>query len=114
MRSEESVSIGVDLIELKKVKVFYHEHRSRLGTFLNAYELRRLKRSPHPVRTLAEIFAAKEALYKADARLPIGQGRFLGRGFENVHLTPALSRRISVIRKGRFVVAAVKNCAGKS
>lgn len=103
----KSPSVGVDLIEFKKIKIFYHEHRSRLGAFLNPYEMRRLKRSSNPSRSLAEILAAKEALYKAD-------DLFSGIGFENIGLTPALSRRVAVIRKGRFIVASVKNCAGKS
>ena len=101
------LSVGVDLIELKKVRSFYQKHRTRLGAFLDAYELRRMKRSANPVQILAEMFAAKEALYKADER-------FMGKGFESVHLTPTLNRRVSLIRKDRFVVAAVKNCAGKS
>ena len=100
-------SVGVDLIELKKVRSFYQKHRTRLGAFLSAYELRRVKQSANPVQILAEIFAVKEALYKADERLR-------GKGFESVRLTPALNRRVSLIRKDRFVVAAVKNCAGKS
>lgn len=103
----ESLSVGVDLVELKKAGIFYREHRSHLEAFLNAYELRRLKRSSNAIRSLAEILAAKEALYKAD-------GCSSGTGFENVGLTSALSRRVVIIRKGRFVVASVKQCVGKS
>lgn len=99
--------LGVDAIELKKAAVFYREHRARLSSFLNAYELRRLKRSTRPIRTLAEILAAKEALFKADARSGTG-------GFETVGLTPALRRRVSITANRRVVVASVKSCAGKS
>ena len=100
--------IGVDLIEMKKIKTFYRLHRRRLNSFLKPYEMSLVRRSSNPERTLAEILAAKEALYKAGRR---SQRR---RGFETIRLTPALLKeKILFIKNKRFVIALVKPCAGK-
>ena len=100
--------IGVDLIEMKKIKAFYRLHRDRLSSFLKPYEMNLVRRSLSPERTLAEILAATESLYKAGSR---GKRRS---GFENIRLTPALLKeKILFIKNKRFVVALVKPCAGK-
>ena len=55
-----SVSLGVDLVELKRAKAFYLAHRDRLPLFI--------RKSKRPVEALAFYLAKKEAIYKAQNR----------------------------------------------
>ncbi len=106
----KQIPLGVDLVEMKKTKTFYRLHRSRLNSFLSRYEMGLVRKSKKPVRALAEILAAKEALYKALKT----DGRRSG-GFETLHLTPAiLKEKVVFIKNNRFAVALVVPCAGKS
>ncbi len=108
--SLKQIPLGVDLVEIKKTKAFYRLHRSRLNSFLSRYEMGLVQKSKKPVRALAEILAAKEALYKAQ----VTGGRRSG-GFETLRLTRAiLKEKIVFIKNKRFAVALVVPCAGKS
>ena len=53
----QPMTLGVDLIELKKAKTFYLAHRKRLPAFI--------RRSRRPVEALAFYLAKKEAVLKA-------------------------------------------------
>ena len=59
------LSLGVDLIEFKRVKSFYKEHRASLGLFFDRWEVAYVQNSRKPYVALAELLGAKEAVYKA-------------------------------------------------
>lgn len=85
-----AVSLGVDLIEFKKAERFYRSHRRRLSGFLNPKEISYIRRHPNPHESLAELLAAKEAVFKA-LRLP-----WMGRSeFKDIHIIPEKDERLS-------------------
>lgn len=84
------IFLGVDLVEFKKAERFYQTHRNRLSTFLNPGEISYIQRHPDPHEPLAELLAAKEAVFKA-LQLP-----WMGRsGFKNIYIVPGKGRRLS-------------------
>lgn len=61
-----SPSIGVDLLEFKRVKSFYEAHRESLDSVLDAAEVDYVRQGgAKPAERLARVLAAKEAVYKA-------------------------------------------------
>ena len=63
--SPRSFSLGVDLIEFRKAKVFYTNHKDNLKSFFTRPEISAIRRSKKPHEKIAVILAAKEAAYKA-------------------------------------------------
>ena len=105
MRSEKFPALGIDLVEIKKADSFYKKNKSNLASFLRKDERDALRESSRPHETLAEILAAKEAVFKS------GDGRWMGpRGFKKIPVLslikgPWKSLRVSVIKKNKYVVA---------
>ena len=85
MRSQNP-AIGIDLVEIKRAKLFYKEHKDVLGSFLRKEEARAVRESARPYETLAGILAAQEAVFKAR-----------GHSRKSVHLT--------VFKNEKYVVA---------
>jgi phosphopantetheinyl transferase (holo-ACP synthase) len=54
---DSNISLGVDIIELKRAKAFYLAHRDRLPAAIRNHK--------RPVEALAFYLAKKEAIYKA-------------------------------------------------
>ncbi|HTL70492.1 MAG TPA: 4'-phosphopantetheinyl transferase superfamily protein [Candidatus Eisenbacteria bacterium] len=120
MRPAENHSLGVDLVEYEKASDLYRNHRHRLGTFLNRSESRYLSaKGLPPEKRLAEVLAAKEALFKAAG------GSWMGvSGFAKIALTARGGRlrpagatskryRFRFLRADKYVVAhCEKICAG--
>ena len=101
MPSFANDSLGVDIIELKKAKDFYHRHKKRLGSFFRPAEVRYIQsKGPNPHVRLAEVLAAKEAFFKSRGEYWMGLSGFKGIRFE--------ASRFSWIRTGRYVVAQFK------
>lgn len=121
------VLLGVDLIEFKKAERFYKTHRYGLSKFLSRGEISRVRQDREPHKSLAEILAAKEAVFKA-LRLP-----WMGRsGFRDIRIVPrkdggfsfklagSLKKaspkrtgvRIQSLRNARYVVVKCVPCAG--
>ena len=67
------VSIGVDLIELKKAKAFYAAHRRRLPGFI--------RKSRNPVEALAFHLAKQEASFKASGKSDLRYSYFKTKKF---------------------------------
>lgn len=59
------VKVGIDLVEVEKVRKVFEGRRSLQETTFTAQELRDLLTYPDPYIHLAVCFAAKEALFKA-------------------------------------------------
>lgn len=113
---------GIDLIELTKARAFYRRHKRRLGGLLSAGEIAYVRTGTRPHVRLAELLAAKEAVFKAHG------GAWMGMtGFSRARIRPAsdglryryagegtpASGRITVVKNADFVVAlAGPACAG--
>lgn len=72
------ISLGIDAVEFKKARAFYEAHSRRLGPLFGPREISAIRRSRSPHQTLALIFAAKEAVFKAHASKGAG-ARMLSR-----------------------------------
>ncbi len=102
--------LGVDILEREKARSFYHAHKDRLTQILSTSELKHLKNVKNKPYALAEMLAAKEAVFKA-----IG-GSWMGVcGFKKI---PLSFRPDGSIRSGEFRITLKKNkdyvvaCAG--
>ena len=78
-----SFPLGIDLIELKKAKIFYQTHKKRLNSFLSNKEIRYINKSSRPHEALGVLLAAKEAVFKALS--PSGTGIA---AFRNIEISP--------------------------
>lgn len=110
--------MGVDLIELRKARSFYNEHKERLGHFFSPVELAYIRKRRPAYEGLASVWAAKEAAFKTIA----GPGAGLWE-LRDVRVRPDAKRRdlfragrshkiaIKLVRNRRYVVAeCVGNC----
>lgn len=116
--------IGVDLVEIRKARVFYETHKDHLRAFFTAGEIQKIRQSKKPHEKLAVYLAAKEAVFKA---LRARRAGFLG--FRNIgvvekrkklsfRLGENLGRAVypssynlSILKKKEYVVV---RCAGIS
>lgn len=58
--------VGIDIVEITRIESLCQHHEKRLGKFFTAYELAySAARKQTRAATLAGIYAAKEAFYKA-------------------------------------------------
>lgn len=63
--SPVSFPIGVDLVEIKKAKLFFERHRANLRSLFSKREIRYIKTNKKPYEKLALLLAAREAVFKA-------------------------------------------------
>ena len=103
--------LGVDILERKKAHSFYRLHKDRLSQVLLPSELAQLKKVKNKPEALAEILAAKEAVFKA-----LG-GSWMGlSGFKKIRLS--VDKTSGVLRSGRLRIHLHKSkdyvvaCAG--
>ena len=75
--------IGVDILERKKVGGFYRAHRGRLSDLLHPGELAFVAGSRRPAEAFAQVFSAKEAVFKA-----LGASWMGVSGFRDIQLYP--------------------------
>ena len=75
--------LGVDILERKKADGFYRAHRTRLGVLLHPGELAFVTGSRRPVEAFAQVFSAKEAVFKA-----LGASWMGVSGFRDIQLFP--------------------------
>ena len=75
--------IGVDILERKKASGFYHVHRDRLSALLHPGELAFVLGSRRPAEAFAQVFSAKEAVFKA-----LGASWMGISGFRDIQLYP--------------------------
>ena len=78
--------IGVDILEWKKASGFYWQHRARLAVLLHPGELAFVKKARQPTQAFAQVFSAKEAVFKA-----IGASWLGVSGFKNIEILPKKS-----------------------
>ena len=114
--------MGIDLVEIKKARLFYRNHKKSLASFFSPEEAKYIRRGENPPVNLARVLAAKEAVFKA-VRLPaMGPALFerirvvpTRRGIFHCRVREGRSRpktlEISFIRGERYVVA---KCVGIS
>ncbi len=102
--------LGVDILERQKVRSFYRLHKNQLQQILVPSELAHLKKVKNKPDALAEILAAKEAVFKAAG------GSWMGlSGFKKIRLS---FRSNGAFRCGRLRICLHKNkdyvvaCAG--
>ena len=95
--------LGVDMLEWKKAKAFYEEHREKLDSFLAPSEAAFVNRSLKPYESLALILSAKEAVFKALGISWMGLS-----GFRHIQILPGKTH-FSFRLKGAFK----KNFSGK-
>lgn len=110
MRKGGVALLGVDILEREKARSFYRAHKDRLAQILNTSELEHLKNVKNKPDALAEMLAAKEAVFKA-----IG-GSWMGlSGFKKISLS---FKRDGSVRSGDLRITFKKNkdyvvaCAG--
>ena len=88
-----TLPLGVDILEWKKAGGFYREHRLRLGSLLYPQELAFVRRSRRPTQAFAQVFSAKEAVFKA-----LGASWMGVSGFKEIEIFP--QKRFSFRLKG--------------
>ncbi|MBI2095219.1 MAG: 4'-phosphopantetheinyl transferase superfamily protein [Candidatus Omnitrophica bacterium] len=114
--------LGIDLVEIKKARVFYRNHKKRLRSFFSPEEAEYIRRGEDPPVNLARVLAAKEAVFKAVRRPAMGPALFdrirvvpQRRGIFGCRVREGRSRpktlEISFVRGERYVVA---RCVGIS
>lgn len=87
--------LGVDILEREKARSFYRLHKDRLSQILLPSELAYLKKVKNKTDKLAEILAAKEAVFKA-----LG-GSWMGlSGFKKIRLS--IDRTSGAFRSGHL------------
>ena len=114
--------IGVDILEWKKAGGFYRQHRARLGSLLHPRELSFVKGSRRPPEAFAQLFSAKEAVFKALGASWLGVSGFRDieifpkkdfsfrlKGTLKKNLPQRASLKISFEKKRRYIIAI---CAG--
>ncbi len=92
--SQDKPFVGVDLVELKRAKVFYRAHHSRLDAYFNEEEIafvKRARRRGH--ERLAVLLAAKEAAFKASGQPWMGP-----EGFRSITVVPSARTRMLACR----------------
>jgi len=89
--------LGVDLVEFKKAKAFYGEHRNRLDTFFDGGEIRLIRQARRPYESLALLLAAKEAVFKS-----LGEPWMGPEGFRKIRIFSRKNRELSFRLKGNF------------
>ena len=114
---------GIDLIEISKARSFYRRHVRRLGSFLSQNEIAYVHgQAGRPYERLAELLAAKEAVFKTHGGAWMGLSGFsgieirsTGKNLSYRYGRGYASRRgqIIVVRNKRFVVAMADSvCVG--
>ena len=84
------IFLGVDLVEYKKAKIFYTEHRNRLKNYFDKSELSFIQKSLKPYEALALLLAAKEAVFKS------GDLAWMGpEGFRKIRIISRKNQRLS-------------------
>ncbi len=98
-------------MEREKVRSFYRLHKDRLSQILLPAELAHIKKVKNKTDTLAEMLAAKEAVFKA-----LG-GSWMGlSGFKKINLS--VDKTTGTLRSGRIRIHLHKSkdyvvaCAG--
>ncbi len=116
-----SFPLGIDLIEIKKAKIFYQIHKDHLNSFFSDKEVHYIQKSNKRAEALGVLLAAKEAVFKALPRN--GSGMI---AFRNVEILPGHHDRFSFRmekagKNGRLRFAVIKHrkyvivqCAGIS
>ena len=102
---EPPVHLGVDLIELKKAKDFYKRHKKRLDSFFTKNEIFYIGNDSGATRRVAELLAAKEAVFKASGKTWMGPQGF---GKSCLNLPPGM--KIYFTKKNKKYVVA--QCVG--
>ncbi len=103
--------LGVDILEREKARSFYRLHKERLSQILLPSELAHLNKVKNKTDKLAEMLAAKEAVFKA-----LG-GSWMGMsGFKKIRLS--VDKTSGALRSGHLRIHLYKRkdyvvaCAG--
>ena len=99
-----SFPLGVDLVEMKKAKVLYQNHRDHLDSFFNPQEISQIRKAAKPHEKMAALLAAKEAIFKALPTTSIGLLNFRDISLSATALKK-LGLEVIVVRKKNYVVA---------
>ena len=99
-----SLPIGVDILEWKKARSFYREHRKRLGQWLTREERSFVEGRPKPDEAFAMIFAAKEAVFKA-----IGSSSTGPEALRKIRLLPQAQGRFKVLDHSKLQVSTLRH-----
>lgn len=91
--------LGIDLVEIKKAKEFYREHKTRLGSFFSDEEMAYIRESKKPHVNLAVLLAAKEAIFKSKGGAESGLASFL-----DIDVIPAKDILSVMIEKDYVIV----------
>ena len=119
MRKLHSFPLGIDLIEIKKAKQIYKDHKDRLSSFFSLKEITYIEKSQRPYENFAVLLASKEAVFKAISRFGTGLT-----AFRSVEMIPQKENKFSLklketSRKTDFKFSILRNkkyvvvrCAG--
>ena len=91
MSQSVPLSLGVDLIEIKKARRLYDNHKDSLDSFFSPREISYIRTGQRPHENLAVLLASKEAVFKAIPCLGTGVA-----AFRNIEITPQKANRFSV------------------
>ncbi len=89
--------LGVDVVEYKKARFFYIQHKNRLEQYFQKSEVSFIQKSEKPYETLALLLAAKEAVFKSSDLPWMGPG-----GFRKIQIVSHRNSRLSFRMKGNF------------
>ncbi len=89
--------LGVDLVEYKKAKTFYTEHRGRLPDYFDKSEVSLIRKARRPYESLAMLLAAKEAVFKSSDLPWMGP-----EGFRKIRIVRRKNAELSFRLKGDF------------
>ena len=97
------LSLGIDLIEIKKARRLYRDHKGSLGSFFSPREISYIRTGQRPHENLAVLLASKEAVFKAIPRLGTGVA-----AFRNIEMIPQKENRFSIRLRETAKKVAVK------
>lgn len=95
--SPSKLSLGVDIVEYKKARVFYARHKNRLKTYFDKNEVSLIQKGQKPYETLALLLAAKEALFKSSGLAWMGTD-----GFRKIRILARKHNQLSFRLQGNF------------
>lgn len=92
--------LGVDLVEYKKAKTFYTEHKNRLAGYFDSAEISFIQKNRKPHEALALLLAAKEAVFKSSDLPWMGPD-----GFRKIRILSQKKYKLSFLKTRDYVVA---------
>ena len=100
------IFLGVDLVEYKKAKAFYADHGNRIKKYFTSSEVSLIQKSDTPHKALAQLLAAKEAVFKSSSLFWMGPEGFRKiRVISQKNKKPSFRPHLSFLKTKDYVIA---------